>query len=263
VPDLDVRILRNPDTESLTKQSHTSILPIFLTWLWHIMCISIIITTTTTTTNCHELDLCRPLAPWILYTCTLWVKLDTDCEIQHQYKYNPCFGKNFFRSLQLYSRLLPQSSRHFACQHSARVSQALRPYFSVIVYNFGYYLRRPIVVISSLCSNTLVYAHMTSRTFHTYDNSLGSLTVPVSHAGHIVKLILLWLENRAKICCLQLFSLQKSVAWKKKKTVHVATLVVSVLYHVTRPELAEMWTAMAGPTHTLHTPHIVAHRYSD
>ena len=84
------------------------------------------------------------------------------------------------------------------------------------LYNCAHYLRRPILVISSLCGNNLVYGHMTSRTFQTYDNNLGSLTVPVSEARHIVKLILLLLENRANICCLQQFSLQKSVVRKKK-----------------------------------------------
>jgi len=59
------------------------------------------------------------------------------------------------------------------------------------LYSFGYYICRPILVLSTLCRNTLGYAHMTSCTFQTYDYSLGSLKVPVSEAGHFVKLILL------------------------------------------------------------------------
>jgi hypothetical protein len=59
------------------------------------------------------------------------------------------------------------------------------------LYNFSYYIRRPILVLSALCRSTLADAHMTSRTFQTYDHSLGSLKKTVSEAGHFVKLILL------------------------------------------------------------------------
>jgi len=76
--------------------------------------------------------------------------------------------------------------------HDNLQRESHKPYDHVPqLYKFSYYIRRPILVLSTLCRNILVDAHMISRTFQTYDNSLGSLKVPVSEAGHFVKLILL------------------------------------------------------------------------
>jgi hypothetical protein len=87
-------------------------------------------------------------------------------------------------------RLHTQSPRNFAWQPSARVSETLRPfYFSHVIKvatlaDEYWQLHRPD------CRNTLIYAHMISRTHLTCDISLGSLTLRAPEARDFVELVL-------------------------------------------------------------------------
>ena len=146
------------------------------------------------------LDIDRPFSPCILYSCTYFTKLDTDSEIQHPSTIHAS-GKPYFEAYRRIADYFHKVPRHFEWQPSARVSQTLPQ-----LYNFSC---RQILALSSLCRNTLIYAHMTSRTSPTFANSLGPLTLPMSEAGHFVKLILIWFDNRAKTCCPLQVRLQK------------------------------------------------------
>jgi len=50
-------------------------------------------------------------------------------------------------------------------------------------HDYGCYIKKRILAPPRLCSNTLVYAHTTSRTLPNCDVSLGSLKLPAAETG--------------------------------------------------------------------------------
>ena len=89
------------------------------------------------------------------------------------------------------ARLRSQSPRHFAWQHSARVSLTLRSSYlshvtaAATLADQYWHLRR------SDYRNTLIYAHTISRTLPTCDVSHSSLTLLAPESGDVVESILL------------------------------------------------------------------------